>query len=98
MPLKVEAYLDSRGKLHQTLDAAVIADLAHEVFGSTESMAPSLAQKVLAKRADIELIFASYDVALKPETLACPIPSAPTLKATTATIVPLERSISAGKG
>lgn len=50
MPLKVEAYLDSRGKLHQTLDAATIADLAHEVFGSAESMAPSLAQKLIDAR------------------------------------------------
>jgi hypothetical protein len=98
MPQKVEAYLDNRGKLHQTLDAATIADLAHEVFGSAESMAPSLAQTLLRKRADIELIFASYDQASNPETIACPMPNAPTSTATTATIVQLAKSTSVSPG
>jgi len=88
MPLKVEAYLDNRGKLHKTAEAATVEDLAHKVFGSAESMAPSLAQKVLTNRADIERIFAEYDAALNPETAACPIPSSPTSTATTSTTSP----------
>lgn len=88
MPKKVEAYLDDRGKLHKTLEAATIADLAHQVFGSGESMAPSLAQKVLTTRADIERIFAEHDVALNPETIACPIQSSPTSTAATSPTSP----------
>jgi len=87
MPLKVEAYLDDRGKLHPTLEGATRSDLAHTVFGSEESMAPSLASKVLARRADIERIFATYDECLNKENLACPIPNAPTSKATIAATV-----------
>lgn len=87
MPLKVEAYLDNRGKLHQTLESAAMSDIAHEVFGSAESMAPSLAQKVLTKRAEIEAIFAAYDLAHNKETSACSIQNAPTLTATIASTV-----------
>lgn len=63
MPRKVEAYQDAKGDLHKTLEAATVADLARDVFGSGESMAPSLAKTVLTKRADIERIFAEYDEA-----------------------------------
>lgn len=64
MPRAIQAWADAKGKMHQTLDAATLADLA-QIFadGGAEGMSTGLANTVLTKRADIERIFAEYDEA-----------------------------------
>ena len=61
MPKRIEAFEDHKGGLYKTLDQAAQSELAHKIFGSAESMAPSLAAKVLEKRTEIERIFREYD-------------------------------------
>lgn len=61
MPRRVEAFEDDKGALHKTLEQATQSELARKVFGSAESMAPSLATTVLKQRAEIERIFSEYD-------------------------------------
>jgi hypothetical protein len=58
--VKVAAFSDSRGNLHASAKQAAISDLA-QVFGNSEGMATGIAGTVLAKRAEIQAIFAELD-------------------------------------
>lgn len=60
MARAVTAFADAKGKLHQSVRAATISDLA-DLFGSAEGMATGIANTVLDKRAEIERIFAEFD-------------------------------------
>lgn len=57
------AYTDSRNRLHATARMATVSDLAH-LFGPLEGMATGIAHNILDKRAEIERIYADYDVAV----------------------------------
>lgn len=61
MPKPIQGFEDHKGALHKTLEQATQSELAHKIFGSAESMAPSLAATVLNKRDEIERIFREYD-------------------------------------
>ncbi|QDP54386.1 MAG: hypothetical protein Unbinned4120contig1000_38 [Prokaryotic dsDNA virus sp.] len=61
MPKAVQAFEDEKGGLHKSLEQATQSEIARKIFGSAESMAPSLAATVLKNRTEIERIFREYD-------------------------------------
>lgn len=60
MPKATIGFTDGRGRLHSTARMATVSDLA-ALFGSMEGMATGIAHTILAKRTEIERIFAEFD-------------------------------------
>ena len=56
-------YFDSKGQYFRTPEDAPLSDLAAMLgrVGEGDSLAPGIAKTLLAKRADIERIFADHD-------------------------------------
>lgn len=63
MARAIEAYTDDRGNLHQTVDDAVLADIAMLLgrVGDEGGLTSGVARLILDKRAELERAFADYD-------------------------------------
>lgn len=63
MAHEVKAYRDSRGNLHLSPSAAVVADIASALgrVGDEGGLSVGVAKLVLEKRAEIEQAFADFD-------------------------------------
>lgn len=58
---RVDAYVDGKGRLHDTLEKAILSDLT-EVFGkSGGDLTPGLARAILTGREAIEKAFSDID-------------------------------------
>lgn len=57
-------YFDDRGNFYKTPEAATLSDLERLLgkIGDGDSLAPGIAHLLLERRAEIERIFAEYDV------------------------------------
>ena len=55
------SYMDNKGKLHASPDAATISDLAALLSGDAEGMSTGIARQILSNRKAIEEIFADHD-------------------------------------
>jgi 3-methyladenine DNA glycosylase Tag len=59
----VNSYADNSGKVHDTVEEAVIADLSNVLgrIGAEAGLTAGIAKTILAKRDEIEAIFAEFD-------------------------------------
>lgn len=70
-------YFDRKGHFFRTAMDATISDLAAVLgqIGEGESLAPGLARKMLARRAEIEELFAEHDTMMNAERAQAEMPS-----------------------
>lgn len=63
MGKRTEAFVDGKGRLHATANAATLSDLACLLgkIGDGDSLAPGIATLLLEKRGEIERIFSEHD-------------------------------------
>jgi hypothetical protein len=59
------SFTDARGRSHNTAEAATVSDIAALFDKDPSGVAADFAQKILAKRNDIERIFAEHDEAVE---------------------------------
>lgn len=66
MAQKGTGFFDSRGHYFKTPEEATVSDLASLLgkIGEGESLAPGIAQTLLAKRGELERLFAEHDTML----------------------------------
>lgn len=70
-------YFDRKGHFFRTAMDATISDLAAVLgqIGEGESLAPGLARKMLARRVEIEELFAEHDTMMNAERAQAEMPS-----------------------
>lgn len=61
MAKAIQAFADRSGKHHETADAATVSDILAILGGNGGGIADGMARTILAKRAELEAVFAEHD-------------------------------------
>jgi hypothetical protein len=65
MAKAIQAFADRDGKHHASADAATVADILSILGGSGGGIADGMARTILAKRAELETVFAEHDAMME---------------------------------